>query len=77
MTHSESSAEVLQDGYDGFLIDPRDSREMGKKIAFLLEDKELRRVFVDRAYKKVMEKYSWSSIAQEMLELYKKLEEQQ
>jgi len=50
---------------------------MGKKIAFLLEDKELRRVFVDRAYKKVMEKYSWSSIAQEMLELYKKLEEQQ
>ncbi len=70
-------AEVLQDGYDGFLVDPKDSREMGRKIAFLLKDEQLRRVFVDRAYKKVMEKYSWSSIAQEMLELYKKLEEQQ
>ncbi|MDK2783863.1 MAG: hypothetical protein PWQ32_1452, partial [Thermococcaceae archaeon] len=46
---------------------------MGKKIAFLLEDKELRRVFVDRAYKKVMEKYSWKVVAKEMRSLYQKL----
>ncbi|MDV3104555.1 glycosyltransferase [Thermococcus waiotapuensis] len=66
-------AEVLQDGYDGFLVDPKDSKEMGKKIALLLEDEELRQIFAERAYRKVTEKYSWDSVAREMRNLYEKL----
>jgi glycosyltransferase involved in cell wall biosynthesis len=66
-------AEVIQDGYDGFLVDPKDSGEMGKKIAELLRDDKKRELFAERAYKKVMEKYSWSSVAKEVLSLFRGL----
>lgn len=66
-------AEVIQDGYDGFLVDPKDSKEMGKKIAELLRDDKKRELFAERAYKKVMSKYSWSSVAKEVLSLLRGL----
>ena len=66
-------AEVIQDGYDGFLVDPKDSEEMGKKIAELLRDEKKRELFAERAYKKVMSKYSWSSVAKEVLSLLRGL----
>ncbi|USH00670.1 glycosyltransferase [Thermococcus argininiproducens] len=66
-------AEVLEDGYDGFLVDPKNSEEMGTKIAELLKNKEKRDTFAERAYQKVLERYSWHSVAEQVLQLFKGL----
>ncbi|AIF70034.1 hypothetical protein PAP_08230 [Palaeococcus pacificus DY20341] len=63
-------AEVLQDGYDGFLVDPKNSEEMGAKIAELLREEDKRELFAERAYQKVLSKYSWDSVAKEVLNLF-------
>lgn len=66
-------AEVIQDGYDGLLVDPTDSVEMGKRIAELLRDDDKRELFAERAYEKVMSRYSWSSVAKEVLILFRSI----
>lgn len=66
-------AEVIQNGYDGFLVDPRNSEEMGSKIAELLKHEYKRKIFAEQAYQKIIEEYSWDKVAEEMLNLYLRL----
>lgn len=56
----------------GILIPPEDSNQLLNAITSLLNDKEKRNKIVNSAYDEV-QKYTWSNVGQQYLDLYEKL----
>ncbi len=78
--------EVVVDGVTGYLVpfdqdpvtsfplDPEKfSRDLAAKIAELLSDREKARRFGEAGRRRVEEKFSWTSIAEQTIELYREL----
>jgi glycosyltransferase involved in cell wall biosynthesis len=67
---------VIQDGYNGLLVDPGSSSLFEEAIIRLREDGELRSVLGERARKTIIEKYTWvhraKAISQVCESVYKK-----
>jgi len=64
--------EIISDGIDGFLINPGDANALAGRITQLLEDKEMRVEMGRRARQKVLEKYTWDTINERVLQVYDK-----
>ncbi len=64
---------AVKDGYNGFFVRPRSTKDIVKKVNILLEDKELRRVMGERAREIVLKKFTWSHIAERFNTLYHSL----
>lgn len=65
------ATEVIDDGLNGFLVNPRNHEEYAKKINILLTDVALRHSFGHSARKKVIQKFSVNQVAQQSLVFYK------
>ena len=65
--------EMIEDGVDGFLVNPKDHTTYANKIVALLEDPELQRQFGAAAKKKVGQKFSMEIVAQQSLVFYEKI----
>ncbi len=66
-----------QDPHTGFPLDPEGfARKLGAKVSDLLLDPEQCRRFGEAGRRRVEEKFSWTAIAQQTIELYKALIEQ-
>lgn len=63
-------AEVISDGVDGMLVDPRDIRSTAHGIRTLLEAPSLREAMGAAARERVERTYDWGVSAQRHLELY-------
>lgn len=63
---------IVKDGYNGFLIRPRSPHLIAEKVNLLLNDDRLRQKISERAYKTVIEKFSWDKIAKKFFNLYQK-----
>lgn len=61
---------IVKDGYNGFLVRPKSSKEIVEKVNLLLGDNELRNKMGENAYKTVVEKFSWDKIARRFYNLY-------
>ncbi|MFQ6089798.1 MAG: glycosyltransferase [Candidatus Methanofastidiosia archaeon] len=61
---------IVNDGKDGFLVDPQNTKEFSKVILQLLEDDHLHEKVSEKAFEKVRKKYQWSAVAKRHLELY-------
>jgi len=61
---------IIEDGKTGLLVSPRNSKDLGKAITRLLVDKELRLGMGAKARKKAEREFSWSMIAQKILDVY-------
>ena len=73
ISKTAGSAEILEDGKEGLLLDnPTDSKEIAEKINLLVNNKDLRKQMGENAYK-TAQKYSWTKVAQQILEVYKKV----
>ncbi len=64
--------EVVRDGYDAVLIDPR-VEEVGEAVRTLLEDRGLARKLAVNAYRRVVSTFSWDIVQQQYLKLYHRL----
>ncbi|MFV8368155.1 glycosyltransferase family 4 protein [Flavobacterium sp. LB2R40] len=64
--------DVIDEGINGFLVNPKNHLEYATKISMLLEDSELRKRFGFAAKKKVSEKFSKEKVAEQSLVFYKK-----
>lgn len=53
-----ASCEIVNDGEDGFVVDPGDVKELANKILHLIGDQELATRFGENGCKKVQNKYS-------------------
>jgi len=65
--------EVITDGVDGFLYEPRNIKQLAEKIESLIADKKLRKKLLDRGQKKIRIHFSNIDISSLYLEEYTKL----
>lgn len=62
---------VVDDGINGFLVEPRNVDDLASKIQYLIENEDIRKKFGREGRKKVEEKYSWGKIVKKLEKLYK------
>ncbi|HSD09230.1 glycosyltransferase family 4 protein [Flavobacterium sp.] len=65
------ATDVIDDGINGFLVNPKSHTEYASKINILLSDTQLRQEFGLLAREKVIKKFSISVVAQQSLDFYK------
>lgn len=65
--------EVIDDGVNGFLVQPKDSVALAKKITQLVENRTLREIMGKNNKRKVKEKYALGPVTQIFDEIYKNL----
>ena len=66
---------VVNNGKDGFLVEPKNVEDLTLKIQYLLENEEVRKKFGSEGKKKVEEKYSWDKIAWKLAKIYSNITE--
>lgn len=69
----EGLKDAIQNGQNGFLVEPYNSESYKKKIEYLLNDEDFRRKFGQRASQYVIKNYNWKIIARKYLEEIKKV----
>lgn len=69
-THVGGIPDIIKDGENGFLIQPRDVDALKEKILMLVNNKELREEMGRKNRELVKEKYSWDKIAEKIREVY-------
>ncbi len=62
--------DVVDHGHTGLLVPPRDSDALAEAVISLLQNREVRRRMGQRALKKTQNELSWTTIAQQTLEVY-------
>jgi glycosyltransferase involved in cell wall biosynthesis len=62
-------SEIIKNGENGFLVEPKNSIEIAEKVLLLLEDDELRRR-ISRNNKEEVKRYSWENIVENLEEVY-------
>ena len=65
-------ASVVEDGNQGFLVEPKDESALAEALVCLLRDKDLRQAIGQRGWQKVQD-YSWKRVAQKVLAYYERL----
>ena len=66
---SGGTVNVVDDGYSGYLVKPRDKDALKEKIELLLNDKHLQRQIGDNGRKRVEEYFDWDKIVDEYVVL--------
>lgn len=64
--------QVIEEGYNGFLVEPRNPSQIAEKVLLLLEDEQLRERMSQRSREKVTT-YSWDSTISKLLDVYSKV----
>jgi len=66
-------ATIIEDGINGLLFEPRNPLDLKEKVLQLFKSKELTERFVENAYSKIKENFSWKEIASKIEKIYKSL----
>jgi glycosyltransferase involved in cell wall biosynthesis len=66
------ASEIIDDGIDGFLVDPKNHEKYGSQICTLLDSQELQNEFGKNARRKIEEKFSIDVVLEQNIEFYKK-----
>lgn len=61
---------MVKDGYNGFFVRPRNSREIAEKVNLLLSNEALRRKMGEKARQTVIERFTWPKIAGRFENMY-------
>jgi glycosyltransferase involved in cell wall biosynthesis len=67
------ASEIIQDGYNGYLVHPFDHKGFADKILLLLSDFELRQQFASAARKTVEQRFSLQVVMNRYLKFYSKI----
>jgi glycosyltransferase involved in cell wall biosynthesis len=70
-TKAGGISEVVEDGYTGVLVDPRNPQQLANAMGQLLLDKRRRCTLAANALEKVKNTYSWPKIAMQFNDLYR------
>ena len=72
-SYTSGMDDVISDGYNGFKLDPNDVQTFRKKIIQILADSSLKESIGKHSRETVKTRYSWGSIAQQTLDLYREI----
>ncbi|HRN69936.1 MAG TPA: glycosyltransferase family 4 protein [Candidatus Woesebacteria bacterium] len=50
---------IIKDGFNGYLVEPKNVEQLAEKISLLLTDKQLAKKLGENGYKEIIEKYVW------------------
>ena len=64
--------EIIKDGENGFLVEPKNPELITEKVLLLLGDEELRKR-ISRNNRKKAKGYSWESVVERLEEVYRSL----
>jgi glycosyltransferase involved in cell wall biosynthesis len=67
------ATEIIEDGVDGFLVDPREHIQFAKRILEVLESSDVQKQFGIKAREKVVKKFSIQKVAKQSVLFYGKL----
>lgn len=70
---SGGTKDVIEDGYNGFLVKPRDTDKLQEQIIKLLSDDDLRNTMGSNGRKRVETYFDWDKITEEYVEIVEKL----
>lgn len=70
---SGGTVEVVENGYNGFLVDEENVEELTKRIAQILEDKKLQKMLGENGRKKVEKEFDWENIVKEYLNIISRI----
>ncbi len=73
-TNVSGMPQVIQDGYNGFLVEPANSEELYQRIELLASNPELREEMGEKARKLVSEEYRWDIISKKTLDVYERVQ---
>lgn len=68
-----ATPEMIDDGADGFLIEPHDSDALAERVRLVLDDPELRRELGERGRAKALERWDRRAVAERTAALYAEL----
>lgn len=73
-TNVDGIPEQITEGYDGFLVKPKDSEAIARKIQFLLENENIRKELGKNARKSIFKNnLTWNDYSTKVVELYNKI----
>jgi 1,4-alpha-glucan branching enzyme len=72
-THVGGIPEMITNGVDGLLVEPRNSFELARAITDILSDSSSSRRLGQEARKRIEKEFTWEAIARKTLEFYKSL----
>ena len=62
--------DIIRNGYNGFLFEKANEKELGKYLKLLIEDHSLRKQIGKNAQKTVEEQYTFEKVAEEYLSVF-------
>lgn len=71
VTNVGDNPKMVKNGFNGYLVKPKDSLALTKAVIKLLENKK-RSLIGEEGYQLVKDKYSWQKCAQQTYKLYRK-----
>lgn len=72
-TDIPGNRDVVKDNDNGWLVEPMNSGELGRKIDLMLDNDDLRERLGARAKADIEKKYSWDVVFGQILELYREV----
>ena len=72
-THAGGIPEVVKDGYNGFLIDPKDTIQFVRSVIVLLSESQLAKLFGNRGRRMVIKNFSIDAMVSGYLRIYQEL----
>ena len=72
-TAVDGTSEIIRNGVDGYLVEPRDSARLAEKMNELLEQPEMREHMCEQAKKRYQSDFSFEKLNQAYMNFYNKL----
>ncbi|MBI2029188.1 glycosyltransferase family 4 protein [Candidatus Gottesmanbacteria bacterium] len=72
VTRTGGITSIVKNGYNGYLVRPRNANEIAEKVNKLLSDDALRARMGERAKQTVIRRFTWDKITNRFLNLYRK-----
>jgi N,N'-diacetylbacillosaminyl-diphospho-undecaprenol alpha-1,3-N-acetylgalactosaminyltransferase len=74
-TNTVGCREVVQDGYNGFLVPIKNSKILAKKIELLIKEKDTRKIMGENGRMLAVETFDVDQVVKQYISLYKNLKE--